>query len=70
MGLLVVSNPLVAVDALTVLGLVAPAFHVNVLPLKIVATRTSPKLSKDQLPGSKTTLLVPRSVPHVESPHR
>ena len=70
MGLLVVSNPLVAVDALTVLGLVAPAFHVNVLPLKIVATRTSPKLSKDQLPGSKTTLLVPLSVPHVEFPYR
>ena len=70
MGLAEVEKPEVEVEALTVLGLVAPASHVNVLPLKIVATRTSPKLSKDQLPGSKVTLLVPLSVPHVESPHR
>ena len=68
-GLAEVEKPAVDKEALTVLGLDAPAFHVNVLPLKIVATNTSPKLSKDQLPGSNITLLVPRSVPHVELPH-
>ena len=69
-GFDVVEKPDVDCEALTTLGLLAPAFQVNVLPLKIVATRTSPKLSKDQLPGSKVTLLVPLSVPHVESPQR
>jgi len=39
-GLAEVEKPEVEVEALTVLGLVAPASHVNVLPLKIVATRT------------------------------
>ena len=58
------------VDALTVRGLVAPASQVKVLPLKIVATKTSPKLSNDQLPGYKVTLHVALSVPHVESLHK
>ena len=51
-GLFVVANPDVDVDALTVNGSVAPAFHVNVLPFAIVATNTSPKLLNDHNPGS------------------
>ena len=34
-------------------------FHVNVLPFAIVATNTSPKLLKDQSPGSR--VIVPAS---------
>ena len=60
----------VDVEALTVLAFVAPAFQVKVLPLCIVATNTSPKLSSDQLPGSKTTFDVVLAVPHVESHQR
>ena len=45
----------VLVDALTVKGDAAPAFHVNVLPLAIVATSTWPKLSKLHRPGSRVT---------------
>jgi hypothetical protein len=51
-GLLLVENPLVDFDALVDVGLVAPAFHVNVSPFAIVATNTSPKLLSDQRPGS------------------
>ena len=40
------------VDALTVKGDAAPAFHVNVLPFAIVATNTWPKLLNDHKPGS------------------
>ena len=50
-GLFVVSNPDVDVEALLPVGLAAPAFQVNVLPFAIVATRTSPKLLNDQSPG-------------------
>jgi len=39
-GLADVENPDVLVDALTVKGDAAPAFHVNVLPFAIVATNT------------------------------
>ena len=51
----VVSNPDVVVDALLLVGLATPAFHVNVLPFNIVATKTSPKEFKDQRPGSSVT---------------
>ena len=69
-GLLVVLKLVVVCEALTALGLDAPASQVNVLPLNIVATNTSPKLSRLQFPGARTTLLVDRSVPQVESPHK
>ena len=52
----VVANPGVDVDALTPVGLAAPAFQVKVLPFAIVATNTSPKLLKDQSPGSRVTV--------------
>ena len=39
-------------DALFEVGVVAPAFQVNVSPFAIVAINTSPKLSSDQRPGS------------------
>ena len=39
LGLLVVANPDVDVDALTPVGLAAPAFQVKVLPFAIVATK-------------------------------
>ena len=52
----VVSNPDVDVDALVPVGLAAPAFQVKVLPFAIVATNTSPKLLKDQRPGSRVTV--------------
>ena len=45
-GLLVVLKFVVVVEALPVLGVAAPASQVNVLPLNIVATNTSPKLSR------------------------
>jgi hypothetical protein len=41
--------------ALVVRGVVAEGFHVKVLLLATVATKTSPKLSKDQSPGSRFT---------------
>ena len=41
--------------ALVVKGVVDEGFHVKVLLLATVATNTSPKLSKDQRPGSKFT---------------
>ena len=46
------------------------ASQVKDLPLAIVATKVSPKLSNDQLPGSRITSEVARSVPHVECPQR
>ena len=64
-----VGAPVIRAD-LIVLAFVAPASQVKDLPLVIVATKVSPKLSNDQLPGSKITLEVARSVPHVESPQR
>jgi hypothetical protein len=39
-GLAEVEKPEVDCEARIVLGFVAPAFHVNVLPLNIVATNT------------------------------
>ena len=51
-GLLLVKKLVVDFDALTVVGVVAPAFQVNVSPFAIVATNTSPKLVNDQSPGS------------------
>jgi len=68
-GLFVVANPDVEIDALTVVGLFAPAFHVNVEPLAIVAIKTSPKLSRLQRPGSKVISLDVEAVPHVLAPH-
>ena len=53
-GLFVVSNPDVVVEALVVSLAVIPAFQVKVLPFAIVATNTSPKLLNDQSPGSKS----------------
>ena len=43
----------VLTEALLDVGSVAPAFHVNVFPLAIVAIKTSPNVSKDQSPGSR-----------------
>ena len=54
------------VDALIVRAFDAPAFQVNVLLPEIVATNTSPKLSRLQRPGSRITSLVVLSVPHVD----
>ena len=51
-GLLLVKKLVVDFYALFEVGVVTPAFHVNVSPLAIVATNTSPKLSSDQSPGS------------------
>ncbi len=57
------------VDALTVNGFVAPAFHVNVLPFAIVAINTSPKLLNDQRPGSSVTSSADEASPHPPAPH-
>ena len=61
-GLLVVSNPDVVVDALVVNLAASPAFHVNVLPLAIVAIKTCPKLLKDHKPGSRAFAFSPPDV--------
>ena len=66
-GLLVVSNPDVFVAALLPVGLAAPAFQVNVLPLAIVATNTSPKLLKDQSHGSRVTVDACTALPKPEN---
>ena len=63
-GLFVVANPDVFVAALVVNGVVAPAFHVKVFPLAIVATKTSPKLLKDQRPGSSVIVSASTALPH------
>ena len=42
-------------------------FHVKVLPFAIVATDTSPKLLKDQSPGS--SVIVPASTASPHPPH-
>src|SRR6056300_1735234 len=54
-GLFVVSNPAVVVDALVVSLAASPEFHVNVFPFAIVAINTCPKLLNDQRPGSRDT---------------
>ena len=54
-GLLPVAKFVVSKAALVVKGVVDEGFHVKVLLLATVATNTSPKLSKDQRPGSKFT---------------
>ena len=66
-GLFVVENPDVVVDALVVSLAVISEFHVNVLPFAIVATNTSPKLLKDQSPGS--SVIVPASTASPHPPH-
>ena len=53
--MLAVEKPEVPVDALTVVGDAAPAFHVKVLPFAIVAINTWPKLSRLHNPGSRVT---------------
>ena len=58
-GLLEVEKPDVLVEALFDVASEAPPFHVKVLPFAIVATKTSPKLSIDQSPGSKETKEAP-----------
>ena len=63
-GLFVVSNPLVDVDALLLVGLATPASHVNVFPFNIVATKTSPKEFKDQRPGSSVTVDAKTALPN------
>ena len=68
-GLLVVEKPVVPVEALVVNLAASPAFHVNVLPFAIVAINTSPKLSKDHNPGSRTTSSADEAVPQVLDPH-
>ena len=65
--MLVVAKLVVAVEALTDVAEVAPAFHVNVLPFAIVAIKTSPKLSKDQRPGSRVTSEAEAASPHAPS---
>ena len=65
-GLFVVWKLLVVLEALIVLAFEAPAFQVKVSPSLIVATNTSPKLSRLQFPGSKITELVVLAVPHVD----
>ena len=67
-GLLAVEKPDVAVDALFDVADAAPAFHVKVLPLAIVAINTSPKLSKDQRPGSSDTSEADAASPQLPSP--
>ena len=56
---------MVDLDARLLLGFEAPASQVKVSPLNIVATKTSPKLSRLQLPGSRITELVDLAVPPV-----
>ena len=63
-GLFVVANPDVEVEALVVSLAVIPAFQVKVLPFAIVATNTSPKLLKDQSPGSSVTVDASTASPH------
>ena len=63
-GLLVVSKPDVVVEALVDNLAVIPAFHVKVFPFAIVATNTSPKLLKDQSPGSRVTVAASTASPH------
>ena len=62
-GLLLVEKLVVLLDALTVNLLPADGFQVNVSPLAIVATNTSPKLSKDQRPGSSVVWSAGKAVP-------
>jgi hypothetical protein len=57
-----------AVDALFDVADAAPAFHVKVLPFAIVAINTSPKLSKDQRPGSSDTSEADAASPQLPSP--
>ena len=64
-GLLVVLKFVVVVEARLALGVAAPASQVKVLPSNIVATKTSPKLSRLQFPGSRITLVELLAVPHV-----
>ena len=63
-GLLPVTKSVVVFDALTVVGLVAHAFHVNVSPFAIVATNTSPKFVNDQRPGSSVVWFAGMATPH------
>ena len=66
--MLEVEKPVVDVEALVVNLAASPAFHVNVWPFAIVAINTSPKLSKDQRPGSKVTSSADEAVPQVLDP--
>ena len=63
-----VEKPDVDVEALTVKGFVAPAFHVNVLPFAIVAINTSPKLLNDHSPGSSVTSFADDASPQFPAP--
>ena len=62
-GLLVVSKLVVSCDALVDNLAAIPAFHVNVLPLAMVATKTSPKLLNDQSPGSRVVVVATTGSP-------
>ena len=64
MGLLLVANPDVVVEALVVSLAAIPAFQVNVLPFNTVAISTSPKLLKDQSPGSNVTVDASTALPN------
>src|SRR6056300_1009726 len=67
-GLLVVSNANVVVDALVTSLAASPAFHVNVFPFAIVATRTCLKLLNDQRPGSSDISFADEASPHPPVP--
>ena len=68
-GLLVVKKSEVVVAALVVSLAAIPEFQVNVFPLAIVATSTSPKLLIDQRPGSSVTVDADTASPQATPPH-
>ena len=63
-GLFVVWNPDVVVEALVDSLAAIEESQVNVLPFAIVATNTSPKLLKDQSPGSRVRVPASTASPH------